>query len=371
MRLETERLILREYTMDDFHALYEILSDPETMKHYPKPYDETGTKRWLTWSLNNYKQYGFGLWALELKETGEFIGDCGITMQNIDGEQLPEIGYHIHKKHWRKGFAKEAATAVKDWAFANTDFHTLYSYMKYTNEASYSTAASIGMSKIKEYPDDIYGITYVYAITREEASGTFAKLQKNLENKGYKVKVFSNKKTAANYLNSQMDQKTIGFGGSVTIREMNLYELLSSHNTVYWHDEKPADMSIMETRTAASRAEIYISSVNGISETGEIVNIDNTGNRVAAISYGPSKVYLVIGMNKIAENLESAIYRARNIASPMNAKRLNRKTPCAVNGDKCYDCNSPERICRTLSVLWTKPTGAEYEIILIQENLGY
>ena len=141
--------------------------------------------------------------------------------------------------------------------------------------------------------------------------------------------------------------------------------------SVYWHDEKPDHMTIMETRTAASRAEIYISSVNAISENGEIVNIDNTGNRVAAISYGPSKVYLLVGSNKVTKNLETAIYRARNIASPLNAKRLNRKTPCAINGDRCYDCNSPERICRNLSVLWTKPTGAEYEFILIQESLGY
>ena len=101
--IETEHLILREYTLDDFDKLYEILSDAETMAHYPSPYDENGTMRWLNWSLDNYQKYGFGLWAIELKETGEFIGDCGLTMQNIDGEALPEIGYHIHKKHWRKG----------------------------------------------------------------------------------------------------------------------------------------------------------------------------------------------------------------------------------------------------------------------------
>ena len=199
----------------------------------------------------------------------------------------------------------------------------------------------------------------------------FATLQKNLEDKGYSVYVFDNKETAANYINTQIHQKTVGLGGSVTIHQMNLFEILSTHNTVYWHDEKPINMTIMETRTAASRADIYISSVNGISEAGEIVNIDNTGNRVAAISYGPSKVYLVIGSNKVTETLDAAIYRARNIASPMNAKRLGRKTPCAVNGDKCYDCKSPERICRNLSVLWDKPTGAKYEIILIQEELGY
>ena len=196
-------------------------------------------------------------------------------------------------------------------------------------------------------------------------------LQKNLETKGYDVHIFDNKEDAANYVNSQINNKTVGLGGSVTIHQLGLFEKLSSHNTVYWHDEKPADMTVMETRKAACRAEIYISSVNAISEAGDIVNIDNTGNRVAATTFGPEKIYLLVGSNKIAKDLESAIYRARNIASPLNAKRLNRKTPCAVNGDKCYNCNSPERICRNLSVFWEKPTGAEYEIILINEELGY
>lgn len=166
--IETERLILREYTMDDFDALYEILSDPETMRHYPAPYDEAGVRRWITWNLDNYKKYGFGLWAVVRKETGEFIGDCGITMQQIDGEILPEIGYHIHKKYWRRGYAKEAARAVRDWAFRNTEYNCVYSYMKYTNVASYSTALANGMHKVKEYPDPKNEISYAYCITREE-----------------------------------------------------------------------------------------------------------------------------------------------------------------------------------------------------------
>ena len=167
MILETERLILREYTEGDFDGLYEILSDPVTMRHYPKPYDEKGTRRWLSWSLENYKTYGYGLWAMELKETGELIGDCGITMQNIDGELLPEIGYHIHKNYWRRGYGKEAARAVRDWFFTHTDFDRVYSYMTSANVASYSTAASMGMKKIKEYPD-WDGLCYVYELTREE-----------------------------------------------------------------------------------------------------------------------------------------------------------------------------------------------------------
>lgn len=134
----------------------------------------------------------------------------------------------------------------------------------------------------------------------------FVDLKQNLESKGYQVSVFEKKEDAAIYINGQVNQKSIGLGGSVTIHEMNLFEILSSHNVVYWHDKKPDDMTIMETRTAASRAEVYISSVNAISEAGEIVNIDNTGNRVAAISYGPAKIYLVIGSNKVTADLELA-----------------------------------------------------------------
>ena len=168
MVMETERLLLREYTPEDFDTLYEILSDPETMRHYPAPFDAERTKRWIDWNLENYEKYGFGLWAVVLKETGEFIGDCGITIQNIDGEMLPEIGYHIHKKYWRRGFGKEAARAVRDWGFRNTEYDIFYSYMKYTNIGSWSTALANGMKKVKEYPDPKNTISYAYAITREE-----------------------------------------------------------------------------------------------------------------------------------------------------------------------------------------------------------
>ena len=173
--IETERLLLRPYTLSDFDSLYEILSDPETMQHYPAPFDEEKTRNWITWNLDNYEKYGFGLWAVILKETGEFIGDCGITLQNIDGEILPEIGYHIHKKYWRRGFAKEAARAVRDWGFRNTQYDIFYSYMKYTNIGSWSTALANGMKKVKEYPDPKNTISYAYAITREE----WEKLQQN------------------------------------------------------------------------------------------------------------------------------------------------------------------------------------------------
>ena len=165
--LTTDRLVLREYCKEDFSWLYEILSDGETMKYYPKPYDEAGVARWLDWSLDNYQKHGFGLWAIELKETGEAIGDAGITMQPIDGEWLPEVGYHIDKKYWRQGYGSEAARAARDWAFQNRDFDALYSYMTVENEASQATARSLGMTKIKEYSDKDENLA-VYKITREE-----------------------------------------------------------------------------------------------------------------------------------------------------------------------------------------------------------
>ena len=112
MKLETKRLILRDFITEDFDSLLEILSDEDVMKYYPKPFDSERVKGWIEWNLENYKKYGFGLWAVCLKDSGKLIGDCGITIQNIDGKLLPEIGYHIHKDFWQQGYASEAAVAV-------------------------------------------------------------------------------------------------------------------------------------------------------------------------------------------------------------------------------------------------------------------
>ncbi len=199
----------------------------------------------------------------------------------------------------------------------------------------------------------------------------FSTVEKNLIALGYTVKTFACKEDATAYLASAIQGKTVGIGGSVTVAQMGLYERLQENNTVLWHLRMQAGQDVLQTRLDATRARVYISSVNGLSEQGEIVNIDNTGNRVAAATFGCEKVYFVVGENKLAPNLQAAIDRARNIAAPLNAQRLGRKTPCAVKGDRCYDCNSEQRICRNLSVFWKKPTGCEYEIILVKEPLGY
>lgn len=168
MQIETERLILRELTYDDFDSLYEVLADSDIMQHYPYTFDENRVSNWIIKNIERYQIFGFGLWAVVLKSTGEMIGDCGITMQNINGSIKPEIGYHISKKHQRQGYAKEAARNCRDWAFENTPFNTLYSYMKGTNIASYHTAMSMRMHKVDEFLDEENETTVVYAINRTE-----------------------------------------------------------------------------------------------------------------------------------------------------------------------------------------------------------
>lgn len=165
--LETARLVLREMNMDDYGALYEVLADPSIMQHYPYTFDEERVRGWIQRNMDRYERDGFGLWAVCLKDSGEMIGDCGLTLQNIEGEMLPEIGYHIRADMQRKGYAKEAAAAVREWAFANTSYPALYSYCKYTNLGSIKTAESIGMKFLKEYPDEANKITHVSVILRD------------------------------------------------------------------------------------------------------------------------------------------------------------------------------------------------------------
>ena len=121
----------------------------------------------------------------------------------------------------------------------------------------------------------------------------------------------------------------------------------------------------------AAGSEHYLLSANGIAETGEIINIDGAGNRVASAIYGHKKVWIIAGKNKLAPTYDEALWRARNIAAPKNAQRLHAKTPCAVKADHCYDCKSPGRICRALTVLWGAMMGSDMEVVLVNEDLGY
>lgn len=191
---------------------------------------------------------------------------------------------------------------------------------------------------------------------------------KNLERHGFAVRVFQTGKQAVQAISQELSGKTIGFGGSVTLDTLGLFEALNQNNDVAWHWRKTPD-----AREKSVASQVYFTSANAISETGEIVNIDGTGNRVSSILYGHEELYIVAGTNKLTPDLPSAIDRARNIASPLNARRLHCQTPCALlDPMRCHDCNSPERICNGFVTL-ARPTGGigKVHVILIEENLGY
>ncbi len=171
--LETKELLLREFTDDDYSHWHEILSDPEAMIYYPAPFTPEKIREWVDWTKDNYERYGFGLWAVILKSTGEFLGDCGITMQNIweDGERYPEIGYHIVRKHQNRGYASEAASACVRYAFEQLGMSEVYSKQRSDNEASRRVALNAGMSLRREYTAGNGVGKSIYSIKKDEYFG--------------------------------------------------------------------------------------------------------------------------------------------------------------------------------------------------------
>ena len=195
-------------------------------------------------------------------------------------------------------------------------------------------------------------------------------LKERLTSLGYRASVFATAKEACQYLEGEIGGRTVAIGGSMTVKEMGLADCLRKAGEVIWHWEPSEGETPAALLKAARTAPLYISSVNAIAESGEIVNIDGTCNRLSSILYGHEVVYFVVGRNKIAKDMAAAIERARNIAAPKNAARLGRATPC-VKAGRCMDCASPERICHAISVFYDAPKGAAYEVILIDEELGY
>ncbi|MGA9640586.1 MAG: GNAT family N-acetyltransferase [Terriglobales bacterium] len=163
--LETSRLALREFSDADADALARILSDPEAMRFYPAPYDRAGVEQWIARNRERYKNDGVGLWAMILKPTGELIGDCGILLQQVEGEHLYEIGYHLRRDFWHQGLATEAAVACRQWGFHNLKADRLISLIRPENIPSQRVAERNGMKIWKEI--DWRGLPHVvYSIEK-------------------------------------------------------------------------------------------------------------------------------------------------------------------------------------------------------------
>ena len=145
MVLETNRLCLRRMTLADRPALCAMLQDAEVMYAYAHAFDDAEADEWIARQLGRYEKYGFGLWAVLLKENGALIGQCGITMQDIGTEEVPEVGYLLRKDCWHRGYATEAAAACRDYAFAVLGMDTVYSVIRADNVPSRAVARRNGM----------------------------------------------------------------------------------------------------------------------------------------------------------------------------------------------------------------------------------
>ena len=164
MILETERLYLREMQQSDYTALCKILQDKDVMYAYEHAFDDIEVQAWLDKKIKRYHDFGFGLWAVILKESEEMIGQCGITMQDCDNKQVPEIGYLFQKAFWHMGYASEAAISCKKYAFETLNFDEVFSIIRDTNLASQNVALQNGMSKKDHFVKHYYGIDMLHLV---------------------------------------------------------------------------------------------------------------------------------------------------------------------------------------------------------------
>lgn len=194
-----------------------------------------------------------------------------------------------------------------------------------------------------------------------------------LKANGFKVIYADNSKEALDKVMSLIPKEAkVGIGGSVTVRDIGLVEAIKKQNNPIFMDwGKPLELKEkLKVRKEALTSDVYLTSSNAITLQGQLVSVDGTGNRVSAMIFGPKKVIVVAGANKLVGTLDEALARIKNIACPLNGKRLNLKTPCALTG-KCTDCNSPDRMCKVTVILEKKPSLSDITIVLVGENLGY
>lgn len=195
---------------------------------------------------------------------------------------------------------------------------------------------------------------------------------KNLEKRHMKGFYCTSKEEALKLVLSLIPEKSsIAWGGSESIKEIGLINALYTANTYTLYDRaKVSPDQVDYTLRQAYFADFYLMSSNAITLDGELVNIDGTGNRVSALTFGPKEVIMVVGMNKVTKTLEAAIDRIQNIASPQNALRLNRKTPCGITG-VCGNCLSPDCMCMHTVITRNSRVDGRIKVILVGENLGY
>ncbi|RMG97833.1 MAG: lactate utilization protein [Candidatus Dadabacteria bacterium] len=195
---------------------------------------------------------------------------------------------------------------------------------------------------------------------------------KALEEHGFTVWVCRNREEAAERLVAEAaDARTVGFGGSITLVELGMPERMAALGKECLIHGAPglSPEERVEIMRRQLTCDLFLSGANAITLDGCIVNVDATGNRVGAVAFGPKKVRVVAGANKIVDSVEAARARIREWAAPPNAHRLSFKTPCATTG-RCVDCRSPDRICRIVQILERRPRLTDLGVLLVPEPLG-
>ncbi|MDI6600694.1 MAG: lactate utilization protein [Thermoanaerobacteraceae bacterium] len=196
---------------------------------------------------------------------------------------------------------------------------------------------------------------------------------KNLKDNGFNAIYAQDAKEAKDILLNMIEPgMTVGVGGSITVRSLGIVdELKSRGNTVFDHWEKGlTPEEVLKIRYFQLSSDVFISSTNAITETGALINIDSAGNRVASMIFGPKKVIIVAGANKIVENIEEGMKRAQNVAAPLNSIRLNKNNSCNYTG-VCNDCKTQDRICKITTIIERKPDYTDFNIILVADDIGY
>lgn len=198
------------------------------------------------------------------------------------------------------------------------------------------------------------------------------KLVKNLERRHYNAYFCKTAADAANLVSQLIpDHSSVTWGGSMTIRNGGITEKLHQRNlNILDRDLVATRQEAAEIYLKAFTCDFYLTGINAISEDGVIVNIDGNGNRVAAITFGPKHVIMVAGLNKVAQNVDAAIARARSTAAPINAARFDINTPCSIDGT-CHNCNSADCICNYIHIMRNSHPAKRHTVILVGENLGY
>ena len=196
---------------------------------------------------------------------------------------------------------------------------------------------------------------------------------KNLEKRNMAGSYFETSAEAIEYvMNAITSGSKVGVGGTQTLEEIGMKDALTQRTDIELYMRKPGQTyaDLADGYKKSFLADFYLMSTNAITMDGELFNIDGLGNRTAALIYGPDKVFVITGMNKVCPDLDSAIKRSRNIAAPENCLRLDKNTPCSKVG-KCMDCTSPDNICSQFVYTRTSGIPGRIHVILIGENIGY